>query len=125
MKRLKHEGHTVLISSHVLHEIEQICDRIAILNRGRVVVQGRVDDLLGSQDRIAIRVAPATAAEGVLRAVPWIGGVTSDGDRLLVQAPLARASDLTRVLAEHDLYVSELRPQEQSLEQYFLDVTGD
>jgi ABC-2 type transport system ATP-binding protein len=125
MKRLKHEGHTVLISSHVLHEIEQICDRIAILNRGRVVVQGRVDDLLGSQDTIAIRVAPATAAEGVLRGVPWIGGVTSDGDRLLVQAPLARASDLTRVLAEHDLYVSELRPQEQSLEQYFLDVTGD
>ncbi|MBV9279814.1 MAG: ATP-binding cassette domain-containing protein, partial [Chloroflexi bacterium] len=50
MKRLKAEGHTVLISSHVLHEIEQICDRILILNRGRVVVQGRVEELLGAHD---------------------------------------------------------------------------
>src|SRR5581483_1363790 len=42
MRRLKEMGHTVLISSHVLHEIEQICDRIAIMNHGKVVVQGRV-----------------------------------------------------------------------------------
>jgi ABC-2 type transport system ATP-binding protein len=125
MKRLKKEGHTVLISSHVLHEIEQICDRIAILNRGRVVVQGRVDDLLGSQDTVALRVTQLEAAEHVLRMVPWVNGVGTEGDRLLVRAPLERASDLTRVLAEHDLYLSELRPQEQSLEQYFLDVTGD
>jgi ABC-2 type transport system ATP-binding protein len=125
MKRLKKEGHTVLISSHVLHEIEQICDRIAILNRGRVVVQGRVDDLLGSQDTVALRVTQLEAAEHVLRMVPWVNGVGTEGDRLLVRAPLERASDLTRVLAEHDLYLSELRPQDQSLEQYFLDVTGD
>jgi ABC-2 type transport system ATP-binding protein len=125
MKRLKEEGHTVLVSSHVLHEIEQICDRIAILNRGRVVVQGRVEELLGSRDLIELRIEPAEEAEAVLRALSWVHGVTRDGDRLLVAAPLAHAADLNRALAERGLYLSGLRPQERSLEQYFLDVTGD
>jgi ABC-2 type transport system ATP-binding protein len=125
MKRLKEEGHTVLISSHVLHEIEQICDRIAILNLGRVVVQGRVADLLDTGDVLEVRVAPVDDAERTLRAVPWISSLTRDGDRLLVAAPAGHAADVTRVLAEQHLYVSALRPRERSLEQYFLDVTGD
>jgi ABC-2 type transport system ATP-binding protein len=125
MKTLKQEGHTVLISSHVLHEIEQICDRIAILQRGRVVVQGRVDDLLGGGDVLEVRIADAAAAADVLRTVPWVGAVTPDGDGLLVAAPQERAADLTRVLAERGLYVAGLRPRERSLEQYFLDVTGE
>jgi len=125
MKQLKAEGHTVLISSHVLHEIEQICDRIMIMTHGRVVVQGRVDELLGSKDVLEIQIAPLDEAERVLRGLAWITGVTREDDRLLVSAPLGRASEVTRALAEQTLYVSGLRPREQSLEQYFLDVTGD
>lgn len=123
MKRLKDEGHTVLISSHVLHEIEQICDRIVIMNRGRIVVQGRVPDLLGA-GAIEVRVARAAEAEAILARVPWITGVTRDDERLRVNAPIERAADVNRVLAEHDLYSYGIQPQEQSLEQYFLDVTG-
>jgi ABC-2 type transport system ATP-binding protein len=125
MQRLREAGHTVLISSHVLHEIEQICDRIAIMHRGRMVVQGRVEDLLGNNQTLEVRVEPIEAAARVLRDVPWIHQVMQDGDRLLVGAPLERAADLTRVLAEHGLYIAGLRPQEQSLEHYFLDVTGE
>ena len=124
MKRLKGEGHTVLISSHVLHEIEQICDRIVILNRGQVVVQGRVDELLSNHHQLEIRIERARDAAQVLDAVPWITDLELDGDRLQVSAPPERAADITRVLAEHGLYLSGLRPQEQSLEQYFLGVTG-
>ncbi len=125
MKNLKSEGHTVLISSHVLHEIEQICDRIAILNHGKVVVQGRVEDLLGTGDAIEIRVTPMEPAAEVLREIPWVQSVTHQDHRLLVSAPLTRTADLNRILAEQGLYASELRPREQSLEQYFLDVTGE
>jgi ABC-type multidrug transport system ATPase subunit len=124
MRRLKDDGHTVLISSHVLHEIEQICDRIAILNRGKVVVQGRVADLLGSRDLLEIRVEPAADAERILREA-GLGEVTRGADSLLLALPQARAAEVTRVLAEHGLYLYGLRAQEQSLEQYFLDVTGD
>jgi ABC-2 type transport system ATP-binding protein len=124
MKRLKAEGHTVIISSHVLHEIEQICDRIAILSFGKVVVQGDVQALLAG-NVLELEVEGAERAEAVLREVPWIDTVSRAGRRLTVHADPGRAAEINRVLAQHDLYLSELRAQERSLEQYFLDVTGE
>ncbi|HEX8917338.1 MAG TPA: ABC transporter ATP-binding protein [Chloroflexota bacterium] len=126
MRRLKNEGHTVLISSHVLHEIEQICDRIVILNRGRIVVQGRVGDLLGSRDAIELRISQPEEARRVLAGVPWVRDVSAEGDDILiVAAPLDRAAEVNALLARHELFASGIRPRERSLEQYFLDVTGD
>jgi ABC-2 type transport system ATP-binding protein len=125
MNRLKDEGRTVLISSHVLHEIEQMCDRIVILNRGRIVVQGRVATLLGAQNKIEIRIERAGEAEAILTRVPWIQSVTRSGDLLTVTAPLPRAAEINAVLAREELFASEIHPRETSLEQYFLDVTGD
>jgi ABC-2 type transport system ATP-binding protein len=124
MKRLKEEGHTVIISSHVLHEIEQICDRIAILSHGKVVVQGDVATLLAG-NLLEIEIDNAERAEAVLREIPWIEDVARSGRRLTVHADPDRAADINRALAEQGLYLSELRVREQSLEQYFLDVTGD
>jgi ABC-2 type transport system ATP-binding protein len=125
MNRLKDEGRTVLISSHVLHEIEQMCDRIVILNHGRIVVQGRVATLLGVQNKIEIRIERAGEAQAILTPVPWIESVTRDGDLLTVSAPLPRAAQINALLAREELFASEIRPRETSLEQYFLDVTGD
>jgi ABC-2 type transport system ATP-binding protein len=125
MKRLKDDGHTVFISSHVLHEIEQICDRIIILNRGRIVVQGQVASLLGVQGKIEVRIKRAGEAQAILTAVPWIVDVSRDGDRLLVTAPPDRSAEVNAILGRQELFASEIRPQEQSLEQYFLDVTGE
>jgi ABC-2 type transport system ATP-binding protein len=125
MNRLKDEGRTVLISSHVLHEIEQMCDRIVILNRGRIVVQGRVATLLGGQNKIEVRIERAGEAQAILTPVPWIESVTRDGDLLTIAAPLARAAEINALLAREELFASEIHPRETSLEQYFLDVTGD
>ena len=75
MKRLKDEGHTVMIFSHVLHEIEQICDRIAILVGGRVAVPGRVHDLLNAQSRIEVRIERPDDAQKVLGDLPWVASV--------------------------------------------------
>jgi hypothetical protein len=76
-------------------------------------------------DVLEITVTPGDEAERVLRAAPWIDDLTRDGDRISIPAATQQASEVTRLLADHDLYLSELRPQERSLEQYFLDVTGD
>ncbi len=124
MHRLKAEGKTVFISSHVLHEIEQVCDRIAILQQGRVVVQGPVQELLGQRALIQVRVTQTDAAAAILRAVPWITEVTRQDDHLLVAAPVERSADVNEALAHADIYASEIRPHEESLERYFLDVTG-
>lgn len=123
MKRLKDEGHTVIISSHVLHEIEQICDRIAILSHGKVVVQGDVTTLLAG-NLLEIEVDGAERAEAVLRDVPWIEKIERTGNKLTVHADPGRAAEINRILAEQGMYLSELHVHEQSLEQYFLDVTG-
>ncbi|MBV9279576.1 MAG: ABC transporter ATP-binding protein, partial [Chloroflexi bacterium] len=96
-----------------------------ILNRGRVVVQGRVEELLGAHDLLEIRIDRPEDAERVLAALPWVTGVTRDGDHLLVSAPAARAAEVTRALADQGLYLAGLRPREMSLEQYFLDVTAE
>jgi ABC-2 type transport system ATP-binding protein len=108
----------------VLHEIEQVCNRIAILNHGQVVAQGGVHELLGASDRIEIHVEPTTQARDVLRALPWVGEVTIEGEALIVGAPLARSAEINRALAEHDVYASIIRPRQESLERYFLELTG-
>jgi ABC-2 type transport system ATP-binding protein len=123
MRRLKAEGHTVLISSHVLHEIELICDRIVILSHGKVVVQGRVDALLHARSRIAVRIDRAGEAQALLTPVPWIADVTREGDLLLVEAPLTRSAEVNELLGRQGLFASEVRPYEESLERYFLEVT--
>jgi ABC-2 type transport system ATP-binding protein len=123
MRRLKSQGHTVLISSHVLHEIEQICDRILILNHGKIVVQGKVESLLNARSRIAVRVDRAGEAQALLKPVDWIEGVSRDGDLLLLSAPLERSAEINRLLAREGLFASEIRPEEESLERFFLDAT--
>lgn len=124
MHRLREEGHTVFVSSHVLHEIEQVCDRIAIMNHGRVVAQGSVQDLLGASDRIEIQVQPIEQAERVLRELPWATSVIREGDSLIVAAPIQRSAEITRLLGEHSLYPAVIRPRQESLERYFLELTG-
>src|SRR5579872_300991 len=118
LKRLKGEGHTILISSHVLHEIEQVCDRIAILVRGQIRVQGEVHELLGGGTTIRVRIDRAGEAEAILARVDWISAVRRDGNTLSVTAPVARSAEINRILAEQQLYAAEIAPQEQSLEQY-------
>ena len=125
MRTLKERGHTVFISSHVLHEIEQMCDRIAILNHGKVVVQGSVSSLLGAGHRVEIRVERADEAAKILKALDWVTDVTGNDGRLTVIGPVERAAELNRALAERGLFASEIRQSEESLEQYFLDVTNE
>ena len=125
LKRLKGEGHTILISSHVLSEIEQVCDRIIILRQGKRVVEGAVSALLGTRDRIQVRISRAGEAQALLAVAPWITDITREGDRLLLNAPLERSAEVNELLARHDLFAAEIGPYEQSLEQYFLDVTGE
>jgi ABC-2 type transport system ATP-binding protein len=123
MRRLKDDGHTVLISSHVLHEIEQICDRIVIMSHGKIVVQGRVDALLHARSRIAVRIDRAGEAQALLKPLPWIKDISRDGDLLLVEAPLQRSAEVNQALAQHGLFAAEVRPHEESLERFFLEVT--
>jgi ABC-2 type transport system ATP-binding protein len=124
VRRLGSEGRTVFVSSHLLGEVQQMCDRVAILARGRLVTEGPVAEVLahGRSSRLVVRVEPLDVALATLRAAELEASV--EDDHILVQLPAEDAARVTRVLADARLYVRELRPEEVDLETVFLELTS-
>ncbi|HEX2756200.1 MAG TPA: ABC transporter ATP-binding protein [Candidatus Limnocylindrales bacterium] len=128
--RLAADGTTVFLSSHVLPEVEQLCDRVAILREGRIVAEGPTGDLLGTGERLYVRFdtpAEAAAALAILgaNATPADAGPTHPGSALIVDAPIAEASRINRTLGAAGLYPAELAPRRESLEAVFRELTSD
>jgi ABC-2 type transport system ATP-binding protein len=125
LRGLGGEGRTVFVSSHLLSEIRQTCDRVAILARGRCVAAGPVADVLanGHGAGLLVRLDDLDRGRAVLDAV----GIQAspDGDVLRVALPLEKAATVTKALAGQGLYLTELRPDEADLEAVFLELTAE
>jgi ABC-2 type transport system ATP-binding protein len=126
MRQFADEGRTVLVSSHILSEIEHICDRVAILSTGRCVAQGTVHDVLasaGASEAMLVKVEDLDAGLAALRD----GGIAASrlDDALRVDLAPDEAERVSRTLAARDLFVTELRPDEVDLETVFLELTRD
>ena len=116
-------GKTVFLSSHLLSEVQQVCDRVAIINKGEVVRESTVAGLL-DQDSTTLRVeaAPVEAAEAALRP-HW--PVERDGPALIVTATRAEAPAVARRLVEAGVDVFGLTPVQANLEDVFLALTQE
>ena len=125
IKELGQMGKTVFVSSHLLNEVELMCDHVGIVKGGRLLTQGLVATLLGRGQALEMQVTDPERAVQVLESLDWVEGVKRQDDRLVVDAPSERAAELSRALAEHQIYLSELRPRDSSLEEFFLEVTGE
>jgi ABC-2 type transport system ATP-binding protein len=125
VRTLGAEGRTVFVSSHILSEVQQTADRVAILARGRCVKAGPVAEVLsgGRAMGMRVRLDDLDAGRRVLIEAGMEASVI-DGS-LTVAVPPAEGARITRALAEQDLYVSELRPDEVDLETVFLELTRD
>lgn len=123
MRSLAAAGATVLISSHLLDEVEQICDSVTIISRGRRVAAGPVTQVLAIADRgeFRVRVAEPERAAQVLTTAG--ARVTAHDDHLVV-AGLADPAAITQVLGGQGLWVRELTPLTPDLESVFLTLTG-
>jgi ABC-2 type transport system ATP-binding protein len=123
LRTLADGGTTVIISSHILAEIEQICDAVTIISRGRRVVAGPVAEVLAASDdrgEYRVRVAELERAAGIIAEAGL--PVTVAPDHFVV-GDLADPSWVTQTLAAHELWVSELTPL-NDLEDAFLRLTG-
>ena len=120
-------GRTVLLSSHLLHEVEQVCDSVAILSKGRLIAQGDVEDLVrpGGDERVRLKSTDNARAIEVLEGLDWVTRVEFDGDSLLVATASERSPEISTALGKAQVYVTEMAAEETSLEQYFLDVTEE
>jgi len=123
LRSLADEGRTVFLSSHLLGEVQQICDRVAILARGKCIAQGEVADVLsrGQAARMVVKVENIDGALQVLTGAGFDAHV--ERDEILVTAPASDGARISRTLALKRIYVAELRPMEVSLEDVFLQLT--
>jgi ABC-2 type transport system ATP-binding protein len=117
------EGRTVVLCSHLLHEVEQVCDRVAIFQRGRVIAQGRTRELVAERAEIEIRLPEIDAAEALLRASPWSGALRREDGALRIAGAGVQGRTVNRFLAEHGLFPDVVRPVQQSLEDVFFELT--
>jgi ABC-2 type transport system ATP-binding protein len=124
LRHLAAEGRTVFVSSHILSEVQQTCDHVAILSRGRCVAAGPVHEVLTSRHATGLIVRLADLGRG-LAALNQAGiEAVQDGTLIRVKLPPAEADKVSRALSRQDLYLTELRPEEVSLETVFLELTG-
>jgi ABC-2 type transport system ATP-binding protein len=126
VRRLAAEGRTVFVSSHLLSEIEQTCDRVAILNHGRCVTQGTVAEVSASAGHRAAVLVRVDHPADALAVLERAGMRTQREDGLLrVAVPAAESARVSRALGEQGHWVRELRPEEHTLEELFLEVTDE
>jgi len=115
---------TVLLSSHLLGEVEQICDRVGIIRAGKLVAEGTVDELRG-RDWLRISAEPLEQAQSVIRRVPGVEQVSRNGRALHVTADPSHAAEINRALVSAGIAVHELRRERPGLEAIFLDLVRD
>ncbi len=125
IRQLAGAGKTVFVSSHLLGEVELMCDDVGIVKNGRLITQGSVVDLTRQSEALEMQVTDTLRAVEVLRAIDWVRDVTTSDGRLIVEAPQQRAAELSKALADNQIYLSELRSRDSSLEDFFLEVTGE
>lgn len=125
IRRLAAAGRTIFLCSHVLHEVEQVCSRVAILKRGKLLAVGPVSALLQRSRHVRLRVAgDPQAALALLQKQAAVRGVVRQGDTLIVDTALEQAPVLNALLVRNDVPVCELRTESASLEEVFLEITG-
>jgi ABC-type multidrug transport system ATPase subunit len=113
---------TVLLSSHLLGEVEQICDRVGVIRSGKLVAEGTVEELRG-RDTLRIRAEPLTAARELVASLPIVEQVAVSDDALRITTDPAEAAAINRALVDAGIAVSELHWERPPLEEVFLELT--
>lgn len=121
------QGRSVLLSSHLLSEIAQVCDRVAVLHQGRIIAIGtpaEIEAAHGGAPRITITTVDVAAALEVLRNHPHVDGVRATDEGVEVISAQDITSSLTVALVSAGVDVTGIRRDQRSLEEVFLEMTA-
>ena len=125
--RMKADGYTVLFTTHYLDEAEHLCDRVAIINQGKIVAEGRPRELIAQSSAVqSVTLVTSRPLDGAkLAALPGVGAVVAEGTESRFQTSNANVTlgALTALLGESRIEVVELRVKKASLEDVFLKLT--
>ena len=122
IQSISRRGVTVFLSSHLLHEVEQICNRMAIISKGEILVQGNVSDLLQEGKTIlTIRTPEITLAQSLLKASEFVQEIYIQGEALKIRVNYSDIPEINRMLVQAGIPVFELTPK-TSLEDFYLSI---
>ncbi len=114
---------TVLVSSHMLSEVEQMCTRIGVIQKGRLVAEGTMEELQGAVT-LSVRARPAPQAQEILARMLGAAAITPVDGAFTLRVDPARAAEINRALVTGGVEVSELTSGRRSLEDVFIELTG-
>jgi ABC-2 type transport system ATP-binding protein len=117
-------GRTVVVSSHLLGEVEQMCSRVGVIRRGKLVAEGTIAELLQSPSDLQVRAQPQDKAVALLERMLGAGAVTTTDGVINLQVEVRRAAEINRTLVQEGIEVSRLAEVQRSLEEVFLQLTG-
>jgi ABC-2 type transport system ATP-binding protein len=122
--QLAEENRAVLLCSHLLHEVELVCSKVAIIKQGTVVANAPIKELLSRGNILQIKVTDKEKATALLRSLSWVKSVKTEGDYLMVDVPGDRSGEVNLALAQKGIMVTELVNRTAGLESVFLELTG-
>jgi ABC-2 type transport system ATP-binding protein len=118
---LADEGVTIFISSHLLYEVEQICDRVAVIKSGKLIAQGKVSDLVGRKAAVKVRVDSTWRAAQLLEEIPGCRNIRANGDYVTLSG--VSSQTVVAHLTSNDVVPSEVSNGHLDLESIFLELT--
>jgi ABC-2 type transport system ATP-binding protein len=114
---------TIFLSSHLLSEVEQVATRMAVINRGELIAQGSVADLLGKEPmQYSIQVSPFDSTVELLKRLPWVVILSAEDGKIELHVEPGHASELNRFLVSNHVEVLSFYPH-RTLEDFFLKIT--
>ncbi len=124
LRRLRDEhGMTIFLSSHLLHEVQLLCDEVGVVRQGRLIAAGPVAELLaGHETELHVEVDDAERAREVAAALPYVQQVAAEADGLRLTVEPGKAADLNAALVGAGLRVSALTPAAPDLERFYLEL---
>lgn len=124
-KLAQEENISIFISSHILHEIQLLCDRVAIISQGKVIQTAQVAELVGDKSKVEWFLTPLAEGISKLAGLDYIEDIEAlDKERVVVQMPMDKVAETNQLLLKADVLVSAIRPMNQTLEDIFLEMTG-
>jgi ABC-type multidrug transport system ATPase subunit len=124
IRSLAQAGRTVVLSSHLMGEIEHVSDRVGVIRAGSLIAEGTVDELRGRAG-LQLRAEPLAAAARLVGDLPGVDAVAAADGRLDVTVDTAQAAAINRALVQAGIAVSEIYAQSASLEDVFLELTAN
>jgi ABC-2 type transport system ATP-binding protein len=127
MIELNKKGHTIIMASHLLDEVEKVCTHVAILKTGSLITTGHVDDVLADEDIVELGAADLNILEQTMKTLFPEVRMVREGNYLKVHLPkgLARPGDINRYCFERNILLTHLAVRKKRLEARFFELTNN